>query len=154
MHLRGIVTGTVVAASVATAALADASPAAATDQITRNAVGTYEFRIEWGTNIWNIDPCADDSDQCIQVTESDAGDLAGNHVQWTANAYWSVGSWILRVDEPGVVCKDGSIHNIPVTYSWNAATNEGSRSGFDPGICGGQPASFTNPFTLSLIAPR
>ena len=64
-----------------------AGPASATDEITQNAVGTYQVQYPWGTYTWVAAPCEDDANQCIQVTEFSANDAGLTHPRWSANAY-------------------------------------------------------------------
>ena len=131
-----------------------AGPASATDEITQNAVGTYHAQYPWGTYTWVAAPCEDDANQCIKVTEFSANDTGLTHPRWSANAYWSVGSWITSpVDLPGeLVC--GAEYTLAFTYSWDAATNKGWRSYHNPEICdGGKDASGTQPFTLTKTEP-
>lgn len=131
-----------------------AGPASATDEITRNAVGTYQAQYPWGTYTWVAIPCQDDTNQCINVTEFSTDDTGLTHPRWNANAYWSVGSWITSpVDLPGeIVC--GEKYTLTFTYAWDAATNKGWRSYRDPAICGGgKDASGTQPFTLTKTEP-
>ena len=151
MGPKGIV-ATVVAASVAAVGLA--SPAFATDEITQNAVGTYEFQGKSvGKRSWTATPCADDAPQCIKVTEFAAGDEGGNP-RWSGNAYWQVGSWIMFVVVPNAVeCKDGTKHDMRINYSWDAVENTGWRSFNDPGICGGKAETVATPFKLTRIGP-
>ena len=141
------------AASVCAVGLA--GPAFATDEITQNAVGTYEFEGKSvGTRTWNAVPCDGDTPRCIRVTEFGAGDGEAGNPRWSGNAYWQVGSWIMFVEVPNAVeCKDGTEHNIRVNYSWDAVENTGWRSFNDAGICGGDAKSVATPFTLAKIGP-
>jgi len=149
MAPKWVATALVLASSVAAVGLA--GPASATDQITQNGIGTYKFRVTHGSATWIATTCADDANQCIHVTE-----LRGKRKipRWSANAYWSVGSWIMFVDESNVLkCKDGTTHDLRVNYSWDAATNEGWRSYFDPGICNGKARTRATPFKLIKTGP-
>ncbi|WP_445169178.1 hypothetical protein ACTXG7_07540 [Mycolicibacterium sp. Dal123E01] len=133
-----------------------AAPAVATDDITQNALGTYQMAYSWGPSTWVATPCDDDADQCIKVSEFSASDTAQKKPRWTANAYWSVGSWIVRnVNYPGfVTCKaDGSTHDLPMTFSWDAANGNGNRSYFNPGICDDKAGGGSTAFTLTKIGP-
>lgn len=152
MGPRGIAT-TVAAASIAAVGLA--TPALATDEITQNAVGTYEFEGKSvGKRVWTATPCADDAPQCIRVTEFAADDVARGNARWSGNAYWQVGSWIMFVVVPNAVeCKDGTQHDVRINYSWDAVENTGWRSFNDPGICGGKAKSVATPFTLTRSGP-
>jgi hypothetical protein len=132
-----------------------AGPAAATDDITQNAVGTYEV---WMKNqptssvFWAVDPCDDNVDQCIKVTEFSSSDLARKNPHWTKNAYWGVGSWILEPVDVNRTCKDKTKYSVAYNYSWDAAHNAGYRSYFEPGICdSNKPANYVSPFTLVKV---
>ena len=142
-----------VAASLAAVGLA--GPAFATDEITQNAVGTYEFEGKSvGKRIWTATPCADDAPQCIRVTEYAADDVAQANPNWSGNAHWQVGSWIMFVVVPNAIeCEDGTEHDFRVNYSWDAVENTGQRSFNDPGICDDEAATIANPFTLSKMGP-
>ncbi len=142
-----------VAASVA--ALGLAGPAFATDEITQNAVGTYEFEGKSvGKRIWTATPCQDDAPQCIRVTEFDADDVARTNANWSGNAHWQVGSWIMFVVVPNAIeCEDGTEHDFRVNYSWDAVENTGQRSFNDPGICDDEATTVANPFTLHKMGP-
>lgn len=148
----------VIATAVATASVAAvglAGPAFATDQITQNAVGTYEFKGKSvGKRIWTATPCADDAPQCIRVTEYDADDVARANPNWSGNAHWQVGSWIMFVVVPNAIeCEDGTEHDFRVNYSWDAVENTGQRSFNDPGICDDEATTVANPFTLTRMGP-
>lgn len=136
-----------VAASVLAVALA--GPASATDEYTQNAVGTYEVRYPWGDYTWVVTPCKDEANKCINVTEFSGNDTGLAPPRWSADAYWTVGSWITAPaalpDE--IVC--GEKHTLVFTYAWDAVSNKGWRSYRDPAICGGgKESSGTQPFTL------
>ncbi|KUI11791.1 hypothetical protein AU193_15565 [Mycobacterium sp. GA-1285] len=126
----------VIAAGVVTLGLA--APANGTDQITANALGTYEATYEWGPKTWVVTPCEGDAFQCVHVTEYNVDDTERKSPQWSANAYWQVGWWIVRdaLTAQALTCEDGSQHDLPMTYTWDAATGEGLRSYHEPGICG------------------
>ncbi|SBS75856.1 conserved exported hypothetical protein [uncultured Mycobacterium sp.] len=159
MEHRRILAAAAAAVAVAVASIGAvglAGPASATDDITQNAVGTYTIQYAWGPSTWVAVPCDGDVDQCLHITEFSAKDTKQKHPNWSANAYWSVGSWIIPpVDTPNALkCKeDGSKHDLPLNYSWDAATNSGSQSFFDPGICNGKTRSGSSPFTLTKIGP-
>lgn len=149
--------GVTAAASVLAAgvvAVGFAAPAHGTDQISANAVGTYEAAYEWGTNTWVVTPCEGDAFQCVHVTEYDAGDTERQSPLWSANAYWQVGWWIIRgpIVPEALICEDGSVHDLPMDYAWDAATGEGVRSYYEPGICG-EPYNGYNDFTVTKIGP-
>lgn len=132
--------------SAAVVAVGAAAPAHAADP---NAVGTFTFKSGAATATWVATPCDDDSDHCIHVSSSGMADQA----PWNADAFWSVGSWILKVDQgDAITCTDGSQHPGQMTYSWNAATFEGYAGIFNPGICGGKPETISAPFTLTRTA--
>ena len=152
MRTKGFATA-VVAASVAAVGLA--APALATDEITQNAVGTYEFEGKSiGKRTWTATPCADDAPQCIRVTEFDAGDAERGNALWSGNAFWQVGSWIMFVVVPNAVeCEDGTEHDVRINYSWDAVENTGWRSFNDPGICGGKAETVAIPFKLTKLGP-
>lgn len=139
----------------AVSVLWNAAPAHATDQITQNAVGTYEYHDDAGSRTWIAIPCEDGSAECINVTDFATNDNEHEHPRWSANAYWTVGSWVLTIPElpNALYCKDGSTHTLPFHYSWNAATNAGWGSIFDPGICTGNPQNLTGSFTLTKVGP-
>ena len=153
MDIGRIVTAAL-AASICAVGLA--GPASATDDITQNALGTYKLDFSWGSYQWTAAPCADDAPQCVLITQYGPKDVKMKYPNWSANAYWSVGSWIIQgVPTPSALkCnEDGSSHDLPVSYSWDAGTGAGFKSLFDPGICNGKPKSRSNPFTLTKIGP-
>jgi hypothetical protein len=51
-----------------------------------------------------------------------------------------------------ITCDDGSKHGLPMNYSWDAATGEGVRSYYDPGLCGAA-YSGANDVTLTKVGP-
>ncbi|KUH99213.1 hypothetical protein [Mycobacterium sp. IS-3022] len=136
MGFRGATSASVLAAGVV--AIAFAAPAYGTDQITANAVGTYEAEYEWGTKTWVVTPCEGDAFQCVHVSEYDSADTERKSPEWSANAYWQVGWWIAReaLTRDGIMCEDGSKHDLPMNYAWDAATGEAVQSFYEPGICG------------------
>ncbi len=152
MRSMGIATA-VVAASVSAVGLA--GPAIATDEITQNAVGTYEFQGKSvGKRTWIADPCDGDVPRCIKITEFGASDTDRGDVQWSGNANWQVGSWIMFVVVPNALeCEDGTEHDMRVNYSWDAVENTGWRSYNDAGICGDEAATVATPFTLTRTGP-
>jgi len=139
-----IATSSIVAMGVAAAGLA--GPARAADP---NALGTYTVTVaEQLTGTWVATPCVDDTEHCIHVTNSGIG----KQQPWEADAFWSVGSWIMFVDEPDAIgCDDGTTHPGKMTYSWDAAKMAGYASIFNNGICGGKPATLYAPFTLTKL---
>lgn len=153
MQLGRIVTA-VLAAGIGAVGLA--GPATATDDITENALGTYKVDYTYGSYIWTAVPCEDAAPQCVRITQYGPKDVKLKYPNWSANAYWSVGSWIIQgVNTPAALrCKeDGSSHDAPVNYSWDADTNTGYKSFFDPGICNGKAQSRSNPFTVTKTGP-
>lgn len=156
MRLTWLTTASVITAAVTGVGLA--APAFATDDITQNAVGTYEVHFkQWSAwNVWVANPCDDGTEQCVQVTEYSPTDTAHTNPRWTEKALWSVGSWIVAapVDSQEKTCKDGTKYAVRYSYSWNAATNSGWRSIFDPGLCpDSKPATYAYEFNLIKIAP-
>lgn len=112
--------------------------ASATDDITQNAVGTYD--VYFGTQptssvFWAVDPCDDGTDQCIQVTEFGADDVARANPRWTKKAFWTVGSWIMEPVAAKRSCEDHTRYGVTYSYAWDAAANTGYRSFFEPGVC-------------------
>lgn len=156
MALVRSITASLIAASIIGGALA--SPAAATDEITENAVGTYEVHYSSATAsaLWVATPCEDDEDQCIQVAEYGAKDTSRKHPRWTSKASWSVGSWIMEpVPDQQRECNEGMKFSVTYEYSWDAAKNTGWRSYFDPAACPGssKPKYNSSPFTLIKVGP-
>jgi hypothetical protein len=135
-------------------AVGTASPASATDPITRNAVGTYSAEYPWATNTWVVTPCANNANQCVHVVEYGPGDTERKYPGWSADAYWQVGWWImLRVPiTDSITCEDGSKHSLPMNYAWDAATGKGVRSYYEPGLCG-DAYSGANELQLTKIGP-
>lgn len=121
-----------------------ASPANAADP---HALGTYTFEGENGeSETWSVSPCADDTDHCVYVVSS-GGSL---RAPWSGNAYWTVGSWILFVDQPDAVrCSDGSTHPGRNNYSWDATSLSGYASIFTSDC--GEAESIAIPFTLTKV---
>ena len=121
-----------------------AGPANAADP---QALGTYTFEAEYGESAtWTVTPCDDDTDHCVRVAE------AGNSMRapWSANAYWSVGSWILFVDQPAaILCTNGTSVPGRNNYSWNATSLSGFASIFSNGACDSGPESLAIPFKLT-----
>lgn len=121
-----------------------AGPASAADP---TALGTYTFEAEDGeSSTWTLAPCAEDTDNCVRVSE------AGNsqRAPWSANAYSSVGSWILFVEQPdAILCGDGSSVPGRNNYSWDAVGLSGNASIFTAGACGTDAESLAIPFVLT-----
>lgn len=147
---RRVLTVSLLAASII--AIGPVGPTAAADEITHNAVGTYQVTYPWGTYTWLVAPCEDDADQCITVSEFTSNDIGFTHPRWSTNAYWSVGSWItVPVDSPDeIVC--GKEYTLTFTYAWDAVSNKGWRSNRNPAVCDGTAAIGTQPFVLT-VAP-
>jgi hypothetical protein len=142
MHLTRMAMSSVLAAGGLGLGLV--APANAADV---NAVGSYTFEANDGESAtWTVTPCEDDIDQCVHVAETGNSKRA----PWSANAYWSVGSWILFVDQPdAILCSDGTTVPGRNTYSWDAASRSGYISIFSSGACGNGPESIAIPFTLT-----
>lgn len=141
-----------VAAVIAGLALGVATPAqaeeAAQPLADPNALGTYTFEAEDGeVAIWTVTPCAEDSLHCVHV-DSTGNDQRG---PWNANAYWTVGSWILFVEQPdAILCNDGGSAPGNNNYSWDATTLNGYASIFNAaGACGSEPGGLAIPFALT-----
>ena len=137
---------------VAGVALGSAAPALAenadnTVKADPNALGSYTMESDSDSGTWTVTPCVEDTLHCVHVAET------GNpkRAPWSSNAYWTVGSWILFVDQPdAILCNDGSSAPGRNTYSWDATTLEGSVSIFNgAGACGSEPSSLSIPFALS-----
>ena len=135
-----------VAAAVLGGGLGMAAPANAADP---NALGTYTFEAEDGESAtWTVTPCADpDDDHCVFVQSSGTS----NHAPWAANAYWTVGSWILFVNQADAIsCGDGGSAPGVNNYSWDAAALTGYASiNTVEGDCGAAAESVAIPFTLT-----
>ena len=128
-----------------TAGLGQPAVAGAADP---NAVGTYTFETSDGESAeWVLTPCEVDTPNCVHVSET------GNSMRapWSANAYWTVGSWILFVEQPdAIICQDGGSAPGLNNYSWDATTLNGYASIFNKdGACGSEPSSLTIPFSLT-----
>lgn len=113
-----------------------------------NALGTYTFEADSGeVATWTVTPCEVDTLHCVHVSST------GNEKRkpWSANAYWTVGSWILFVDQPdAILCNNGSSAPGVNNYSWNATTLNGYASIFNgSGACGSEPGSLAIPFALT-----
>ena len=108
------------------------------------AVGTFTFESEAGESAtWTVTPCPDDTDRCVQVAETGNAKRA----PWNANAYWTVGSWILFVEQSdAILCNDGSSAPGRNNYSWDATNLNGYASIFSSGACDVEPQSLAIPF--------
>jgi hypothetical protein len=136
MRFTWLVTASVLATTAAGVGLA--GPAAATDDITMNAVGTFDvyYGSQTESNVfWGVAPCDDDADQCVQISEYSSSDLAREKPRWTKKAFWNVGSWILEPVDAKRACEDKTRYGVTYNYAWDAATNAGYRSFADPGVC-------------------
>ncbi len=111
------------------------------------AVGTFTFESEAGESAtWTVTPCPDDTDRCVQVAETGNAKRA----PWNANAYWTVGSWILFVEQSdAILCNDGSSAPGRNNYSWDATNLNGYASIFSSGACDVEPQSLAIPFALT-----
>lgn len=131
---------------VAALAVGFAAPAHAADP---NVIGTFEFKAGGVSSTWALTPCADDTDHCVHVASTG---MAGQQ-PFSGDAFWSVGSWILQVEQPdAITCNDGSAHPGLMTYSWDAATFTGWAGIYNSGVCDGKPGSIAAPFTLTRTA--
>ena len=123
-----------------------AVPANAADP---HALGTYTFEAEDGESAtWTVSPCADpDDDHCVFVQSTGSGKRA----PWAGNAYWTVGSWILFVNQPdAILCGGGGSAPGLNNYSWDATNLTGYVSiNTVEGDCGAGPESVAVPFTLT-----
>ena len=137
-----------VSAFVAGAAgLGLAGPANAADP---NALGTYTFEAEDGESAtWTVSPCSDpDDNHCVFVSSTGSGSRG----PWAANAYWTVGSWILFVNQPDAIVCGGGGGVVPGVnnYSWDATAMTGYMSiNTAEGDCGAAAESIAVPFTLT-----
>lgn len=134
----------IVAAAITT--MGFAAPAHAADP---NAVGTFAFKAGNVGSTWVMTPCADDTNHCVHVASSG---MPGQQ-PWNADAFWSVGSWILKVEQADAIsCDDGVQHSGLMTYSWDATTFQGWAGIYNPGVCDGKAGSIAAPFTLTRTA--
>jgi hypothetical protein len=134
-----------VAVAVVGGGIGLAVPANAADA---HALGTYTFEAEDGESAtWTVSPCADpDDDHCVFVQSTGSGKRA----PWAGNAYWTVGSWILFVNQPdAILCGDSSLPGLN-NYSWDATALTGYTSiNTVEGDCGAAAESVAIPFTLT-----
>jgi hypothetical protein len=138
------------AAAAALAPVAHAAPAPPPRPLADpNALGVYTFDAESGeTATWTITPCAIDELHCVNIAEKDNPKRA----PWSANAYWTVGSWILFVEQPdAILCQDGKTAPGRNNYSWDATSLDGYASTINAGgACGSDAGStIAIPFTLT-----
>lgn len=121
-----------------------AAPASAADP---HALGTYTFEAEDGEQAtWTMSPCSDDSDHCVYVTSTGNAQRAA----FSGNAYWTVGSWIMFVDQPdAILCHNGTKVPGKNTYSWDATNLGGYISIFSGGACDAPAESLAIPFKLT-----
>ena len=126
--------------------VAMAAPATAADP---DVLGTYTFEAEDGESAtWTVTPCAEDTDNCINVAET--GNAA--RAPWNANAYRTVGSWIIFVGQPDAIkCGDGTAAPGVNNYSWDGDSRTGYASITDAGGCGTPPENLAIPFALTRI---
>lgn len=126
--------------------VATAAPATAADP---DVVGTYTFEAEDGESAtWTVTPCTEDTDNCINVAET------GNSARapWNANAYRTVGSWIIFVGQPDAIkCGDGAAAPGVNNYSWDGDSLTGYASITDAGGCSTPPENLAIPFALTRI---
>ncbi|OBI83637.1 hypothetical protein [Mycobacterium sp. E740] len=153
MGFKRLAVASVVGAGVV--AVGVAAPAYGTDQISQNAVGTYDAVYPWVTATWVVTPCAQDTPQCVHVTEYGAEDAERKTPFWSADAHWNVGWWIMRgVNTPNALtCEDGSTHDLSIDFAWDAASGEGVRSYREPGICDGTVTNGSNDITVTKVGP-
>jgi hypothetical protein len=131
------------ALGLAAPALADTAPSGPLADPT--ALGTFTFEGEDGeTAQWTVTPCAEDSVHCVRVASSGNAERA----PWSSNAYWTVGSWILFVEQPDAVrCADGTTAPGNNNYSWDGGSLNGYAS-INTSACG-EAESIAIPFTLT-----
>ena len=140
------------AAVLAGSTLGLAAPALADEAINGikadpKALGTYTFEAEDRESAtWTVTPCAEDTDNCINVAET------GNSARapWNANAYRTVGSWIIFVGQPdAVLCGDGATAPGVNNYSWDGDSLTGYASITDTSGCSTAPENLAIPFALT-----
>ncbi len=133
-----------IASAFIAAPVAGAGPATAADTTT---LGTYTFEAGDGeAATWTLSPCVEDTDNCVRVSETGSSKRA----PWSANAYITVGSWILFVEQAdAILCEDGTAVAGNNNYSWDAVTLTGNASINSPGACGAEGESIAIPFTLT-----
>jgi hypothetical protein len=153
--MRRRLIGVLLPVATTVAAVAVAGPAFATDAITENAVGTYDYaQGSKVTSSWVVTPCADNANQCVQVTAFGLKDKDHKKPLWSGQAHWQVGYWTMFADTPNALaCKDGTKHTLPGTYSWDGGANTGVASFADPGLCGGKAKQGATRITLTKTGP-
>ena len=112
-----------------------------------NALGTYNFEASSGeASVWTVTPCKVDQLHCVHVSAT------GNKLRqaFSGDAYWTVGSWIMFVDQPdAILCANGTSEPGRNTYSWDATSLSGSASLFAANACGQEGGSVSIPFDLT-----
>lgn len=109
------------ASTIAAGPVGMAVPANAADP---HALGNDIPEAEDGESAtWTVSPCADpDDDHCVFVQSTGSGKRA----PWAGNAYWTVGSWILFVNQPdAILCGGGGSAPGLNNYSWDATNPTG-----------------------------
>ena len=126
--------------------LAASAPAGAADQ---DVFGTYSFTADNGESAtWMLSPCADNPPGCARVTASGNAKRA----PWNSEAHFSVGSWILLVQQADAIrCDDGTTAPGMNTYSWDAASLAGNASILPHGACGAGVTNLSIPFRLTRL---
>lgn len=111
------------------------------------SLGGYTFEAGDGESAtWNLTPCLEPADNCVQVAETGSAKRA----PWTGTAYVTVGSWIMFVNQPdAILCDDGSSVPGVNNYSWSGANLSGYASINTAGVCGKPPESLAIPFQLT-----
>ncbi|MGI9125800.1 MAG: hypothetical protein ACR2JM_13770 [Mycobacterium sp.] len=133
-----------VVAALAAAGFGLAAPAGAADA---NTLGTYTFEADGGeSSQWALTPCAVDTDNCVHIASSGSDKRA----PWSADAYLTVGSWILFIGQPDAAqCGNGTTVSGVNNYSWDASSLSGYMSINDVNCGGEKPESIATPFTLT-----
>jgi len=136
----------IAAVAAVAAGLVCAVPAGAADP---DVFGTYSFTADNGeSSTWLLGPCADNPPGCARVTAS--GDA--KRAPWSAEAHFSVGSWILFVQQSDAIrCEDGTTAPGMNTYSWDAASLAGNASILTRGACGEATPNLSIPFRLARL---
>ena len=111
------------------------------------SLGGYTFEaVDGESATWNLTPCLEPADNCVQVAETGSAKRA----PWTGTAYVTVGSWIMFVNQPdAILCDDGSSVPGVNNYSWSGANLSGYASINTAGVCGKPPESLAIPFQLT-----
>lgn len=138
--MRGQIAAIAVLATGITA-VTPATSAHATDGITQNAIGTYAFGWDASepSGKWALTPCDIDAPRCVRINRYRLTDTAMTRPVFVGTAFWEVGSWTMVSEVTDLInCKEtGEKYDFTATWSWDAASNEGSRSYINPGLCGG-----------------